>query len=170
MKLIKSTSEILAFKILNRDIGKIWIDWAIDMLMAGFNTKNLVILAGESEPFNQFQLQKLTDKVLDELHLDYSDKKLIIKNYVFYLIDKALKGEIENNEVLKILKDICIELDYENYLYDFYLLYFAKDDLSDSENQWYWNGATRNNIDKIIKDYFNKWKDSHSIYERSYEA
>ena len=44
------------------------------MPMAGFDTEHLTILAGESEPFNQFQMQELADKVLAELQLDYSDK------------------------------------------------------------------------------------------------
>lgn len=34
---------------------------------------------------------------------------------------------------------------------DFYLLYFAKDDLNESEIQWCWNGADRTNIDQIIR-------------------
>ncbi len=158
MKPVKSTAEILAFKALNRDIDKSWIDWAVDMLMAGFDTENLAILASEFEPCNQFQLQDLTSKVLDELRLDYSDKDQTIKNYACYLIDKSLDGELANFKVLDILKDICIELDYEKYLYDFYSLYFAKEDLSYSENQWYWDGATRENIDEIITDYFKNWK------------
>lgn len=158
MKPVKSTAEILAFKALNRDIDKSWIDWAVDMLMAGFDTENLTILAGESEPFNQFEIQELVDKVLAELQLDYLDKDRTIKNYACYLIDKSLNGELDNFKVLDILKDIFIELDYEKYLYDFYSLYFAKDDLSYSENQWYWEGATRENIDKIITDYFKTWK------------
>jgi len=54
MKSVKSTTEILAFKALNRDINKTWVDWAVEMLMAGFDTENLTILAGEFEPFNQF--------------------------------------------------------------------------------------------------------------------
>ncbi len=158
MKPVKSTSEILAYKVLNRNVDKTWIDWAVDMLMAGFDTENLTMLAGESAPFNQFQMQELTDRVLTELQLDYSDKHKIIKNYTCYLIDKSLDGEIDNLKVLNILKDICIELNYEKYLYDFYTLYFAKDDLSYSENQWYWDGATRENIDKIINAYFTTWK------------
>ena len=154
----KYKAEILVVKALNRDINKIWVDWAVDMLMAGYDTEHLAILAGESEPFNQFEMQELTDKVLAELQLDYSDKDLTIKNYVCYLIDKSLDGELDNFKVLDILKDICIELDYEIYLYDFYSLYFAKEDLSHSENQWYWDGATRENIDRIITDYFRTWK------------
>lgn len=170
MKPVKSTAEILAFKALNRDINKNWVDWAVEMLMAGFDTENLAILAGEFEPYNQFQLQDLTTKVLDELQLDYSDKDQTIKNYACYLIDKSLGGELDNFKVLDTLKDICIELDYAKYLYDFYSLYFAKDDLSYSENQWYWDGATRENIEKIITDYFVNWKANCATNEKTTTA
>jgi hypothetical protein len=64
---------------------------------------------------------------------------------------------LDSLPVLEILKDICIELDMEKYLYQFYLLYFAKDDLLDSEVQWYIEGADKSNIDKIIEDYFQEW-------------
>jgi hypothetical protein len=89
MKPVKSTAEILAFKALNRDVDKTWVDWAVDMLIAGFDTEHLTILAGESEPFNQFQMQELAEKVLVELQLDYSDKDQTIKNYACYLIITA---------------------------------------------------------------------------------
>ena len=170
MKPVITTAEILAFKALNRDIDQTWVDWAVDMLMAGYDTEHLTILAGEREPFNQFQMQELTDKVLTELQLDYSDKDQTIKNYACYLIDKSLDGELDNFKVLDILKDICIELDYEKYLYAFYSLYFAKDDLSYSENQWYWDGATRENIEKIITDYFTNWKTNCVTDERTTTA
>jgi len=140
------------------------------MLMAGYETEHLIILAGESEPFNQFEMHSLANKVLAELQLDYSDKEQTIKNYTCYLIDKSLDGELDNVKVLDILKDICIELDYEKYLYDFYSLYFAKDDLSYSENQWYWEGATRENIEKIITDYFTTWKTNCVTDERTTTA
>ncbi|WDF68674.1 hypothetical protein PQ465_20555 [Sphingobacterium oryzagri] len=158
MKPVKTTSEILAFKALNRDIDQIWVDWAFEMLATGFETENLIILAGESPPFNQFQIQEIANKVLTELQLDYSDKDQTIKNYACHLIKQSIDDQLDKRKVLDILKNICIELDYEEYLYDFYLLYYAKEDLSYSENQWYWEGATRENIDKIITDYFINWK------------
>ena len=165
MKPVKSTAGILACKALNRDIDLTWVDWAIDMLMEGYDTEHLIILAGESEPFNQFQMHELADKVIAELKLDYSDKDQTIKNYACFLIDKSLNGELEKVKVLDILKDICIERDYINYLYDFYMLYFAYDDLTYSEAQWYWDGATRENIDKIIMDYFITWETNFEIDE-----
>ncbi len=45
MKPINSTREILAFKVLNRDIDLSWISWAYEMLEAGFETKYLIQLA-----------------------------------------------------------------------------------------------------------------------------
>jgi hypothetical protein len=47
----------------------------------------------------------------------------------------------------------------ESEYMDFYLLYFAKDDLNESENQWYWDGADKNNIDEIIKRKFQEYID-----------
>ena len=169
MQPVKSTVEILAFKVLNRTINVAWVDWALDMMTVGFDTEHLRILAGEREPFNQFQMQDLTNKVLDELHLNYSDKDKAINNYVCYLIDKALSDETQTLNVLNSLKNLCIELDYKKSLYDFYLLYFTKLDLLDSENQWYWEGADKNNIDKIIKDCFLKWT-SNCVTEQTTNA
>ncbi len=155
---ISSTYEILALKVLNRSVDNTWIDWAIKMLQSGHDTEHLLILAGEAPPYNQFELNSLTNKVLDELSLDYSDKDQTIKNYACYLIDEVFEGRRKAFTVLDILKDIYVEVGREGYLYDFYSLYYAKDDLIYSENQWYWDGADRTNIDTIILDYFKKWK------------
>jgi hypothetical protein len=163
MQPVRSTAEILAFKALDRNVNRKWVNWAMEMVAAGFETEYLLILAGEMEPFNQFQMQELTHKVLKELQLDYSDTEQVIKNYAAYLIDKYLDGGMENFKLLTILKDLCIELDYEGYLYKFYLLYFAKEDLLYDDHQWYWPGATRENIDLIIRDYFMQWKEDNSV-------
>lgn len=170
MKPIESTTEILALKALNRSVDEKWVDWAVDMLMAGFETEHLAILAGESKPFNQFQLRSLIDKVLDELHLDYSDRDLVIKNYTCYLIDRVLSKKLEIFNALNILKDICIELDNDESLFDFYLFYFAKEDLLYSDNQWYLDGATKENIDSVIIDYFIKWKDNYIMNKKTTTA
>jgi hypothetical protein len=157
MKPVKSTYEILAYKVLNRSVDKKWTDWATEMLQTGFETESLIILAGESEPFNQFEMQSLTTKVLDELHFDYSDKEKVIKSYVSYLIDESLSGRIKPKRVLMELKDLYNELNQEKYLQDFWLLYFAKVDLEETTVQWYWEGAHHGNIDQIIDDHFKKW-------------
>jgi hypothetical protein len=158
MKYIPATAEILAFKMLGESVDKRWINWAYDMLCAGFETESLVMLAGEVEPYNQFELQSLTNKVFSELYLTWDNTKETLINYVGYLIDEALAGKLKAESVLSIIKDIYYQLYYDSLLRDFYLLYYAYDDLKHSENQYYWDGATRGNITLIIQQYFMNWK------------
>jgi hypothetical protein len=160
---VLSTYKILMNKAFNQDIDESWIDWAMEMIEAGFQSDNLYILAGMTKPFNQFELQELTNNVIRDLHLDYDDKDTVIRNYVYFIITNGINNPDSYLKVLRELKDICIGLGMEKEYIDFYLLYFAKDDLTESENQWYWDGATRENIDEIIKSQFIKWK---TEYER----
>ena len=157
MNYIKSTYEVLAFKALNRDVNESWIEWALQMVFCGHETEHLIILAGISKPYNQFYLQELTSKVFYELSLDITTQEKVLRNYSAFLANEALEGNRSYREVLHELKDLCIELDYERLLLDFYLLFFALDDLEYSANQGYWPDATRKNINSIITEYFKNW-------------
>ena len=71
---VLSTYKILKEKACNADIDESWVDWAIEMMETGFEVESLYELAGISKPFNQFELQNLTNKVLEDLSLDYSNR------------------------------------------------------------------------------------------------
>lgn len=159
---VLSTYKILKNKAFNNDIDESWVDWAIEMIEAGYESDNLYELAGKTKPYNQFELQVLTDKVLTDLELDYKDKESTISNYVYFLISIYIDKPDNYHKLLRELMLICIDLDMDENYNDFYLLYFAKDDLIYSENQWYWQGADRSNIDSIIRvqlqDYMTKFE------------
>ena len=91
------------------------------------------------------------------LKLDTVDRTKIITNYATYLVKQVINNERALFPTLETLKNLCIELDYEKNIYDFYLLYFAKEDLRYSDVQWYWAGADKENIDQICIEFFNKW-------------
>lgn len=154
---VLSTYKILKEKACNADIGKNWSDWAIEMMEVGFEVDSLYELAGISRPFNQFELQVLTNKVLEDLNLDYSDKEKTIKNYAYFIIKSNVGNASKYYDVLKEFRDIYYELDMDNEYKAFALLYWAKDDLLSQEVQWYWDGANRTNIDRIIKEQFELW-------------
>jgi len=157
MKYIPSTAEILAFKMLGDSVDKKWANWAYDMLSAGFETESLVMLAGEVAPYNQFELQSLTNKVFEELNLAWSDTEEVYTNYIRYLISEALADKLKFENVLNTIKDVYHQLDYKSSLQDFYMLYCAYDDLRYSDTQYYWEGATSENIDLIVRQYFVDW-------------
>ena len=78
-----STYRVLMKKAFNEDIDESWVEWALEMMEAGYESDNLYILAGLSKPYNHFELQELTDKVFADLNLDTSGKLLTISNYRF---------------------------------------------------------------------------------------
>jgi hypothetical protein len=160
MNFVGRTVEIIAFKALNKDIDSKWIDWALEMLTAGFLFDSLSILAAERPPYNQFELHALTNRVFKDLGIDYSDTNQCIINYVHYLIDMLKNGDIDRISTLEILKNLYNTTDYE-YLYHYYLFYFAKSDLIASENQWYIDGIDRENIDFEIDQHFREWKSAN---------
>ena len=155
---VKSTAEILAYKVLGESVDERWTSWALEMLEAGFETEHLLILAGENPPYNQFYLAELTNRVFEELGLEYSNKDRVLDQYIYYLIDKALSGEIDKMEVLSTLKDTYVDNEYDSRFQDFYLLYYAKDELEEFDHQFYWDRADRKNIDQVILKYFENWK------------
>ncbi len=156
MNPIGSTAEILLFKMMGSDVDKRWVDWAYNMLCAGFYTDELAVLAGETVPYNQFELKVLTDKLFADLHFDYSDQTMIFTNYIDYLLVKYLNGEVKTEEMLRKFKDLYL-VGYDALFHDFYLLYHAYTDLKYDDHQWYWEDATKDNVDELVKNYCVEW-------------
>jgi hypothetical protein len=152
---VLSTYKILKEKAFNSDINESWIDWAIEMIEAGYEADRLYELAGVSRPYNQFELQDLTSRLLKDLQLDYSGKREALKNYVYFLVTSNIDKPENYYKVLREFRDIYYELDMDIEYQDLALLYWAKDDLlCGADYQYYWEGANRQNIDCIIKDKF----------------
>ena len=152
-----TTLELLTARALNETIDGSWISWAVKMLQEGHDSQSLRELAGESPPFNQFELLAIVDRTLEELALDWSDTHQVVRQYRNELLQELLAGTKSSKEVLKILKDLCIAMDNVTYLYDFYLLFFAQADLEEEEFQYYWPDADRSNIESEIL----KWAEKH---------
>ena len=159
-KPVFSTYEILKTRALNEDVDRRWIDWAQEMMEAGFESDDLYILAGITPPYNQFELLELTNSVLQDLGLVFIDSKKVIKNYTYSIIKTALVKPGAHFSVLEELNRIYYALDRDRNYQDFSMLYYAKDDLNTSPDQWYWKSATRENIDDIIKTEFQKYTDA----------
>ena len=90
---VPMTAEILFYKQQNSNINIQWINWAIEMLQAGYETENLIILAGEDIHCNPFEFTALTNKIFEELHLNkinITDRVFII--YSTYLIKQAVQS------------------------------------------------------------------------------
>jgi hypothetical protein len=157
MHKVKSTYKVLVKRSLQQGSIEVWQDWALEMMVAGFETEHLILLAGLSPHFNRFQLDDIVNKALKELSLDTMSDDEMIGGYVYYLIDQALHSKLSTKVVLDILRDLCRDRDFDKELYNFYYLAFAQEELEELGVQFYWEGANSNNIDSIINNEFQEW-------------
>ena len=164
LQLPKSTAEILALKVLGETTSEKWVDWAVEMLMAGFDGERVVQLAGESPPYNSWEMDALGAKVLAEQCINVSDEECIIKNYVCYLVNKAIAGEMHILEALEFLKDLWYHGSVpEKEVEEFMGLYWWMEETYDYEERkaqqwpkwWPWE-RKKTDIDAIILEVFQK--------------
>lgn len=163
MHIVKSTYKVLINKVLPYKSLEVWKDWALEMMEAGFETEHLIQLAGLSAEVNHFQLEEIIKNALKELSLDAMPEEEIVYGYVYYLIDQALRSMMSIKLVLGVLRDLCRDRDYDKELFNFYLLAFARQDLEEAGEQFYWDGANADNIDTIINAEFLEWKSKYEL-------
>jgi hypothetical protein len=127
------------------------------------------MLAGMSPPFNHFEMADLRNRALQEIGLSSISRADGLRIYAAEIAYDALCGRAEALTTLRELNRISIEVDYPSELSDLYLLYYAWDDLLTYNEQWYWPGATRDNIAEIAHEALRRFVDeacAHGLLER----
>jgi hypothetical protein len=142
--------HILAMRALQRSCGGESVEWALSLLDRGLDSRSLRILAGMTSPLNHFELSDLRDRVLDELSPPELNEADPVTSYVREIVGEALGNSRTLGEVFREVSELSIALGYPSELRSFYLLRFAWEDLQNGDVQWYWPGATRENIDDIM--------------------
>jgi hypothetical protein len=145
-----TTTRILAYKALQVPCGRECVDWAISKLEEGKSGHHLAMLAGMVAPFNHFEMADLRDRAMRELGVPERSDVLAVEAYAAERLRRALAGEDDLGDALRVVKDLCVAQGMCRELRDFYLLYFAHSDLQEYGTQRYWPGATRENILSII--------------------
>jgi len=73
--------------------------------------------------------------------------------YSSYCIQQIVKGN-KVKENLALISNYMLSIEYHHSIYDFYRLYWTWDD---DEMQFYWDGATRVNIEQIAINTAKNW-------------
>lgn len=137
------------------------VDWACDMLVAGFESENLLMLAAITKPTDNFECEKYLVAALSELGLPIFEGEKAIIASIWHRIKKiSLREDVWSSlsEIYLLLKRVGPD----DIFYDFTLLYWAKEELNDMGCQFYWDREmTRENAEDIVVDYTKKWMEEH---------
>jgi hypothetical protein len=147
-----STTEVLARRFLQRACGIECVQWAIGMLERGYDSKSLRVLAGLAAPLNHFEVAHLRERVLSEHQPSELALRDPVMAYVAELARRALEGKRSLRDVFEEVTGLAIELGYPRELQPFYNIHFAAEDLQHRGIQWYWSGATRENIVSLMRE------------------
>lgn len=159
------TYKILAFPEIQEINSDDCVDWAIEMIELGHENLELYNLAAFSKPTNYFEIKTFVKDVIEGLGLrELSGEEAILSYAKFYIHQIAKSQDIRNN--LKELYKFCQTRDYEELVYDFFLLYWAWDqlDYEDYNENHYWKGARNSNIQQIVIGEAKKWVDKYKDY------
>jgi hypothetical protein len=146
-----TTSQILAERAMQLPCDEQCVDWAIELLASGHETEATCRLAAKLRPHNHFELATLRDQILVELDAADTTFDSAVCTYVAEMLAGSNTETLDT--VLKEIKNIYVSNDHEpTGIYDFYLLYFARLDLTEHKTQHYWPDADFDNIDQITTD------------------
>jgi hypothetical protein len=161
---LRLTSEIYAHRFLDHGPDETVVTWAENMTLAGFASDSLFILLGEAGPFNKLEIDELLDRIQNELHLPkIQNSEEALETVATAYVQRFIQGKVNSADTLFHLCQLCIEEDYAEIIYDFYLLHYAAVDLATEEVQHYWPDTHRGNIEKVVRDHCIRWLEEHTV-------
>ena len=125
------------------------IDWAIHMMGKGIETENMLILASFSKPVDREEIKPYVSGVLKDLGLDEKIGEYSIVSNCYYHIQQII-DEYEKRKNLSSLFIIHLENNYPVYTSPFYLLHHGWSDLESEGFNYYYDGATLDNIEIVV--------------------
>lgn len=151
------TYKMVAYPDLENINGDECIQWAIEMLQFGYETPSLLIVAGLPKSSDQLEIRNYLKAALSELGLAEKTGEDATISYSAYHLNRIAAGqEVKRN--LGMIYEFCLVRNYDKVIYDFYLLYHAWQDFDyGSTYQYYWSGATENNIEHLVVDRAKRW-------------
>ncbi|WP_375434800.1 hypothetical protein [uncultured Hymenobacter sp.] len=153
----KLTSQVVAFKEIPDFKTDIFVDWALEMMVLGYESEALYTLAGLKKPALFYETISYVKEALKDLGINIKEGEEAILSYSSYFIKKIATGEDVKENLARVYR-YCRDHNYESCVYDFYLLWWAWDDLDyGNEHQYYWPEANGKDIADVVVEQAKKW-------------
>ena len=147
-----STTQIVAEKALGMACRQACVDWAVGLLAAGSDSVPVAMLAGMTPPPNHFEVASRRDQALADLGVTDMWKGDAARAWAAEHLHRAWDGGADRRIALRTVSALCVSLDYQADLHDFYLLACAWDDLDEGGQSPHWPGATADTIEDPVEE------------------
>lgn len=145
-----STDDIILDRVIQGTDCQRCVDWAIGMLMIGYDADYLCRLAGQLPPFDLDSISTLRDRALGELGFDDLSSEALICCSVANSLQRHGNDELPTRKILESAKWLYVTRDIRS-LQPLYLLSHGLYELDEFGEQWYVDGMNRANVSQIAK-------------------
>ena len=128
-----------------------YVDWAGEMLVRGYDSRSLRILAGLDRFASTFEAEDYFLRSISELNLTPPDSDTAIRAYACEIARRVIEGKITGQEGVRALYQICIATDYARDFMIWLELDDALDSLRYGDYPFTYESATLDNFDEIAK-------------------
>ncbi|MBP5458419.1 MAG: hypothetical protein J6Y37_18160 [Paludibacteraceae bacterium] len=136
-----------------------WKYWAWEMMEKGFQTPEIIQLAGVDSSVNPFEFASLVECIFGKMWFSYPAKE-IFHQYILYVAGQVVAGELTAEQGLKLLWQAYIDSDDNEAFEEFYFIENDWEDLKDGcePNTSYFRerGISEERIDEWLHGYFEK--------------
>jgi len=155
MNITEETDKIMSHRLLGFFDSKEYVDWAVRLLISGYESESLLILAGMDNDSTE-ERERYFNQAIEELQINTTKSRYeLINNYgVQYLAELVVNGEINPrvglSAMFEIIKDTGYNRKYDSFLHIGHDIGFL---LSGAE-PLFSQGLTKENINEYITRQF----------------
>ena len=146
-----STRALFGKRALSKLSASDYVDWAIEMLVQGYDSHALCILAGFERSASVFEADDYFQRAVVELGLSSPDDSSAVRAYACEIAQQVVVGQLAGQEGVRALYQICRATEYDRD----YLIWLELDDALDSllagEHPYTYESATLENFDRVAK-------------------
>jgi len=136
------------------------VDWAISLIQEGKETPNIVMLASFGAPIDSLEIRPYVSAVLKDFGLEELEGDEAVLSVIHYYTFEIWQGRFTRKN-LRQLHELYLQYNRNFDLVPFYLLYYSWNALEAREENYYYDGATLDNIEALLKTVAQKWLESH---------
>ncbi len=157
-----STDDIILDRAIQGTDATRCVDWAIGMLMAGYDADYLCRLAGQLPPFDLDSVAGLRDRALAELGFHDLTNDTQICHTVANALRQHRSDELRTQKTLESAKWLYVTRNIRD-LQPLYLLSHALEDLKQSDHQWYVDGMNQSNATQLSNQIVDRYLALHRL-------
>jgi len=128
-----------------------YVDWAVEMLVQGYDSHSLRILAGLNKSASTFEAENYFVRSITELNLTLPDPDTAIRAYACAIARQIIDEKIAAHDGVRALFQICIATNYARDFIIWFQLEDALDSLLSGNYPFTYESATLENFHEIAK-------------------